>query len=200
VSEDGGFFYDYASYEEGSSQIGQAGDDLAAAGDDYAAVQGRASAQLRQWPPTVPVADTLDQVEAKLSEATQLGADDLGWTSGQLTAARDTMLETEGNNTALAQRAAQDLRDSDPSPLGGDSGTAADQSGFPAVSSMSRVTCPRRWGRIRRSTRQAPSRCFIWRRRPELRRCTWTASRSSPASVSCSLAADCPARWTGWRM
>jgi hypothetical protein len=120
VSEDGGFFYDYASYEDGASQIGQAGNDLATAGDDYAAVQGQASAQLRQWPPTVPVADTLDQVEAKLAEAIRLGADDLRWTSDQLTAARDTMLEAEGNNTALAQRAVQDLRDSDLSPLDGD--------------------------------------------------------------------------------
>jgi len=113
VSEGEGIVYHYASYEEGSSRIGEAGEKLTAAGDDYAAVQGRASAQLRQWQPAVPVADALEQVEAKLTEATRLGAADLHWTSGQLTASRDTMLKAEGDNTALAQHANQGLRGGD---------------------------------------------------------------------------------------
>jgi hypothetical protein len=77
VSEDGGIFFDPATYEEGSSRIGGAADDMDSTADAYTSVQGRASGQLRQWAPTVPVADTLDQVEAKLAQATKAGASDL---------------------------------------------------------------------------------------------------------------------------
>lgn len=129
MSEGEGLVYDYASYGEGSSRIGRAGDDLTATGDGYAAVQGRASAQLRPWQPAVPVADALDQVEAKLAEATRLGAADMHWTSGQLTAARDTMLKAAGDNTALAQRATQDLRGGDLGRLDGDGTTAGESTG-----------------------------------------------------------------------
>jgi hypothetical protein len=128
VSEDGEIFFDPASYEEGASRIGAAADDMGLAGESYASVQGQASAQLRQWGPTVPVAETLDQVEAKLAEATQLGSKDLRYTSDNLLASRDTMLETEGRNTALAQRAAQDLRQSD---LADGSGTGTADGGEP---------------------------------------------------------------------
>ena len=120
-----GFTFEPDSYAYGASRIREAGGDLDQAGSGYASVQGRASGQLRQWAPTVPVAETLDQVEAKLAQATRLGAADLHQTGDKLLASRQAMLATEDQNTVLAERAGAALQTGDRAALGSETGAAA---------------------------------------------------------------------------
>jgi hypothetical protein len=99
-----GLEFEASSYDDGSAEMGLAAAHLDRATEESAAIQGQAGAQLRQWLPTVPAADTLDEVEGTadraLSQAAGLTRDD----AGKLLTAKQNMLDTEARNTALAEQ------------------------------------------------------------------------------------------------
>jgi hypothetical protein len=99
-----GLEFEPSSYEDGSAEMGLAASHLDGAAEEASAVQGQAGAQLRQWLPTVPAADSLDEVEGTadraLSQAEEVTRED----AGKLLAAKQNMLDTEARNTALSQQ------------------------------------------------------------------------------------------------
>jgi hypothetical protein len=103
VSSDAGdgFEFEPSSYDDGAAELDSATAHLNGATGESARIQGQAGAQLRQWLPTVPAADALDEVEGTadraLSEAAQVTHED----AGKLLAAKQNMLDTEARNTAL---------------------------------------------------------------------------------------------------
>jgi hypothetical protein len=52
-----------SSYDDGSAEMGLAAGHLDGAAEESVSIQGQAGVQLRQWLPTVPAADALDEVE-----------------------------------------------------------------------------------------------------------------------------------------
>jgi hypothetical protein len=111
VSSDAGdgFEFEPSSYDDGAAELDLAAAHLDGATGESARIQGQAGAQLRQWLPTVPAADALDEVEGTadraLSEAAQVTHED----AGKLLAAKQNMLDTEARNTALINQIHSDI-------------------------------------------------------------------------------------------
>jgi hypothetical protein len=99
-----GLEFEASSYDDGSAEMGLAAGHLDGAAEESAAVQGQAGAQLRQWLPTVPAADALDDVEGTADRALSQAADVTRDDAGKLLTAKQNMLDTEARNTDLAQQ------------------------------------------------------------------------------------------------
>ncbi len=99
-----GLVFDASSYDDGAAEMDLAAAHLDSGTEESAAIQGQAGAQLRQWLPTVPAADALDEVEGTADRALSQAADITGDDSGKLLAAKQNMLDTEARNTALAEQ------------------------------------------------------------------------------------------------
>jgi hypothetical protein len=110
VSSDAGdgLVFDSSSYDDGAAEMDLATSHLDGAAEESAAVQGQAGAQLRQWLPTVPAADTLDEVEGTADQALSEATEVTGQDSGKLLAAKQNMLDTEARNTAAAEQIRSD--------------------------------------------------------------------------------------------
>jgi hypothetical protein len=103
-----GLEFEAASFDEGSQEMLQANAHLEGAAGESAEIQGQAGAQLRQWMPTVPAADTIDEVEATagraLTQATDITRDD----AGKLLTQKQNMLDTENGITARINQITRD--------------------------------------------------------------------------------------------
>jgi hypothetical protein len=95
-----GLEYEPASFDEGSEEMLQANSQLDGALGERASVQGSAGQQLRQWLPTVPAADAVDEAEGTadqaLAQAENITRDD----ASKLLAQKQNMLDADASTAA----------------------------------------------------------------------------------------------------
>jgi hypothetical protein len=95
-----GLEYEPASFDDGSEEMLQASSELDGALGERASVQGSAGQQLRQWLPTVPAADAIDEAEGTadqaLAQAENITRDD----ASKLLAQKQNMLDADANTAA----------------------------------------------------------------------------------------------------
>jgi hypothetical protein len=99
-----------SSFDDGSAAMRGAAASVDEAADGYTAVQGRASQSLSQWAPALPVAETLDRVEATLAAGTRQGAADLARTGDLLLMQKQVLLDSEAANVARIEAVTSDVR------------------------------------------------------------------------------------------
>jgi hypothetical protein len=103
-----GIEYESASFDDGSDEMLQANSQLDGALGERASVQGSAGEQLRQWLPTVPAADAIDEAEGTadqaLAQAENITRDD----AGKLLTQKQTMLDADANTTARIRQIGSD--------------------------------------------------------------------------------------------
>jgi hypothetical protein len=99
-----------SSFDDGAAAMHGAAATVGEAADGYATVQGRASQSLSQWAPALPVAETLDRVEATLAAGTRQGAADLARTGDLLLLQKQVLLDGETANVARIEAVTSDLR------------------------------------------------------------------------------------------
>jgi len=97
--------FEASSYDYGARRIAHASDSMDLTGHKFGAARGRSAAQLRQWPPAIWAAGTLDDIETDFADLIRKCAIELQITSDSLLACRTTLLEAECRNIELAYRA-----------------------------------------------------------------------------------------------
>jgi RHS repeat-associated protein len=122
-----GFVFDPASFDEGSQELLSAHSELEGAGAESAGVQGSAGEQLRQWLPTIPAADTLDQVQGIADEALSQATDITSTDAGNLLTQKQTMLDTEADLVGRIDQIGGELRLPDFGGADGEPGNPVDQ-------------------------------------------------------------------------
>lgn len=128
-----GIEYEPASFDDGSEEMLQAHSQLDGALGERASVQGSAGDQLRQWLPTVPAADAIDEAEGTadqaLAQAETITRDD----ADKLLTQKQTMRDADANTTARIKQIGSDP--ALPESGGGEAPSQIEQaqSGEPAV-------------------------------------------------------------------
>jgi hypothetical protein len=103
-----GIEYEPSSFDDGSEEMLQANSQLDGALGERASIQGSAGEQLRQWLPTVPAADAIDEAEgtadAALVQAENITRDD----AGKLLTQKQNMLDADADTAARVRQIGAD--------------------------------------------------------------------------------------------